>query len=236
MAVAKSFKNFEMLSEPFEQNNKMYVIVRNPKTQHERTVRWYTSKEYAKLYPEEKPITQGWENLKNCLGFNKGYITIFKNASYDDEWCNISNARWHERWGWYIVSIEKIPTDCPFEYAPLYWADVAKNEGMLKPKEEIEQIIFSIFYDNSPSQYLGNIGDRIELEVEIISIEKVETAYGVKAKYTLCDEKGNMLEWFTGVRKDWFRGNKKNLRGTVKELKRKYGINTTVLTRCLERK
>ena len=39
MAVAKSFKNFEMLSEPFEQNNKMYVIVKNPNTQTERTVR-----------------------------------------------------------------------------------------------------------------------------------------------------------------------------------------------------
>ena len=78
MAVEKSFKNFEMLSEPFEQNNKMYVIVRNPKTQHERTVRWYTDSEYAKLYPEEKSITQGLKNLKNCLGFNKGYIKSTK--------------------------------------------------------------------------------------------------------------------------------------------------------------
>ena len=93
-----------------------------------------------------------------------------------------------------------------------------------------------MFYDNSPSQYLGNIGDRIELEAEIIDIEKIETAYGIKARYTLCDEKGNMLEWFTGVRKDWLKGNKKNFRGTVKELKRKYGINMTVLTRCIERK
>lgn len=39
MAVAKSFQKFEILSKPFEQNKRLYVIVKNPNTQVEKTVR-----------------------------------------------------------------------------------------------------------------------------------------------------------------------------------------------------
>lgn len=236
MAVAKSFTNFEKLGEPFKKNNKMYINVRNQKTGTKRAVRWYTDAEYAKLYPETvlKEIAKPY--LKQSLGFSKGYITVLKDADYDDEWCNKSVARWCGRWGWYIASTDDFPEDCPFEYKKLYWKDVIKEEGILKPREEIEQIIFQLFYDNSPSQHLGSVGDRLELNIEIINIDKVETNYGAKARYTFVDSNDNVLEWFTSLREDWNLKDKKIIRGTVKGLTRKHGLNITVLTRCMERK
>ena len=60
--VAKSFQNMEMLTEPFEENGRMYIKVRNPKTGTERKVRWYTEKEYNKMYPDsvvsQKTVTK----------------------------------------------------------------------------------------------------------------------------------------------------------------------------------
>ena len=42
MPVAKSFQEFEMLGEPYQVKDKMYILVRNPKTGNERQVRWYS--------------------------------------------------------------------------------------------------------------------------------------------------------------------------------------------------
>lgn len=233
--VAKSFQQLKIVGEPFYQNKKQYIIVQK-KDGSEKIVRWYSDKEYAKMYPNEQPIMKGWKNLKRVLGFEKGYITIFKNASYDDEWFNRSNARWHERWGWYIISTEEVPANCPTEQAKLYWKDVSIDDENLKSKDEIEQIIYQLLYDDSPSDYIGNIGDRLELNVNIFSIQTVDTSYGKKAIYLMEDEQGNVFKWFTSIRKDWFLNSIKTIRGTVKELKKENGIKITVLTRCIERK
>ena len=83
--VAKSFQNFEVLTDVYEISGKKYVRVRNPKTGTERQVRWYTEKEYARMYPEDVKSADSGSgdsltgfNAKKALGFEKGYISLFK--------------------------------------------------------------------------------------------------------------------------------------------------------------
>ena len=73
----------------------------NEKTQKEREVRYYTEKEYIKLYgslpegeeakntagaynsaPKDRAKDPYWKPQKDVLGFTNGYITIFKGNTY----------------------------------------------------------------------------------------------------------------------------------------------------------
>jgi hypothetical protein len=236
MAVAKSFKDFEQLCEPFEKNKRMYVIVKNPKTQNERTVRWYTDFEYAKMYPEEK-VSKPVKSLKTVLGFNKGYITIFSNAAEDDEWFCRSIARWHAAWGWYIISTEEVPADLPSYATPhkLYWKDVSTDGMVLRDRDELEKLIFSILYSDSPSSFVGKEGDRINLSITVTSVKPIETSYGEKGIYYMEDADGNVFKWITSIRDNFTVGNKLPIRGTVKAHGIENGLKVTTLARCMER-
>lgn len=234
--VAKSFQNFEFLSKPYDKNGKLYIDTRNPSTGKERTVRWYSGKEYAQMYPNEKVENTSlkFKNLKNTLGFQHGYITIIAEAPYDDEWCNMSNARYHRYWGWYIVSTETVPEDCPHPTFLLYWKDVAKNEGELKPEEDIRALLYHST-QSSTSNFLGQVGERLRNKKFVITgANPKETDYGTKVTYTLEDSFGNVAQWFTAERKHWKRNKEITISGTVKELITKNSINMTILTRCLE--
>ena len=83
--VAKSFQAMKIITEPFQENGKFYVKVLNEKTGTIRKVRFYSENEYFKMYPEERKnaatITIGNNhnsNIKHVLGFDNGFITIFK--------------------------------------------------------------------------------------------------------------------------------------------------------------
>ena len=83
MPVAKSFQTFEQLCEPYSTSGKMYIQVKNPKTGTIRTVRWYTEKEYAKMYPSEISVTtKKVKTQKEVLGFEKGYITFINRKNF----------------------------------------------------------------------------------------------------------------------------------------------------------
>jgi hypothetical protein len=51
--VAKSYQGLKELSEPFEKNGKMYITIET-KSGLSKMVRWYSEREYAKMYPDEK--------------------------------------------------------------------------------------------------------------------------------------------------------------------------------------
>lgn len=146
--VAPSFQNFEFLTEPYSTNGKMYIRVRNPKTKTERQVRWYTEKEYYKLYPEEKVKSNSndkyYRPLKEVLGFNKGYITLIR-GDIDNNfgWLANSIARYHKYWGWYIVSTENVPDDIPFglNFYQLNWESIGLDEKTLKSENVIKKFL-----------------------------------------------------------------------------------------------
>lgn len=140
MSVAPSFKDFEMLSEPYAVNGKMYIRVRNPKTGTERQVRWYNDVEFRKLYPNVKVKVKVEDKYyrprKEVLGFNEGYITL---ASGNEEYLARSSARFHVLWGWYFISSEPLPDDIPkdVKLRRLDWESVGLNDNQLKSYEDM---------------------------------------------------------------------------------------------------
>ena len=141
--VAKTFKDYAIVSEVYEQGKNKYVKVQHPRTGNIRQVRWYTKQEYLKKYPEDAAIVGDPFDRKKMLGFDNGYITIFKgNIIPHADWFSVSRARYDNTWGWYIVSTEEVPADLPKGIEPiiLSWEDVSEN-GVLRSQSDIKKIV-----------------------------------------------------------------------------------------------
>lgn len=239
MPVAKSFQSLTQLCDPFELNGKAYVRVQNQKTGTVRQVRWYTEAEYYKMYPEEKKSESTNKILrtqKEVLGFEKGYITIFKGDTYAElDWFHSSPARYATVWGWYIVSTDEIPDDIPenLEMVRLPWTAVGTESGELKSEAEVKKAVESYMYDASPSEYVGSIGERLTLTLTVTAARAIEGYYGQSIAHTMEDECGNVFVWITSA-KNWPVGSVKTIKGTVKEFKEFRNTKQTVLTRCTE--
>ena len=240
MPVAKSFQSFEMLTEPYIISGKQYVKVRNPKTGTERQVRWYSASEFAKLYPETKLVVQAqdafYKPQKEALGFTKGYITIFKGDTYAHiDWFRASIARYARWWGWYIISTEEIPNDLPDGLEPIQlpWDIVGNDDGKLKPESIIQKAVEAIIYDAGTSEFVGEIGERIELTLTVTRAIEIENNYGHSIMHIMEDDCGNVYMWTTAA-KSWSEGAVKKIRGTVKDHRTYKNTKQTVLIRCME--
>lgn len=223
MATAPSFANLERLSEPFEENGKEYILVKT-KSGTTRKVRWY-----------EEPMKK-IRPLKEVLGFTKGYITIFKGDTYPVlEWFQQSVARYHNFWGWYIVSEDEVPEIIPAGVTPiqLKWEDVAfADEDQLRPESQIKEHIDSLMYEPSPSKWQGSIGDRITRYLTVTKVAELPDGYyGPSTFYLFEDEEENEYTWTTAARKLEL-GETYEVVGTVKALSKYKGKEQTVLTRC----
>ena len=223
MATAPSFANLERLSEPFEENGKEYILVKT-KSGTTRKVRWY-----------EEPMKK-IRSTKEVLGFSKGYITIFKGDTYPVlEWFQQSVARYHNFWGWYIVSEDEVPEIIPAGVTPiqLKWEDVAfADEGQLRPESQIKEHIDSLMYDPSPSKWQGEVGDRITRYLTVTKVTELPDGYyGPSTFFLFADEEGNEYTWTTAARKLEL-GESYEVTGTIKALQKYKGREQTVLTRC----
>lgn len=238
--VAKSYQSLPMIGQPFQKaNNKMYATVVMKSGAH-KDVRWYNEEEYYKMYPEDRPEEKLFTNQKKILGFDEGYITIFKGDIEKYEWWfERSIARFHRVWGWYIVSTEMIPFDLPADIEPiqLFWDKVGQSTGELRDEETVAAVVNSMLYGSHPSTFQGNVGDRLELTVTVIKLDQKEKFFGGKSSknaiHTFEDGCGNHYIWDTGA-KCWAEGSIKHIRGSVKEHKIINNVQTTVLTRCME--
>ena len=103
-----------------------------------------------------------------------------------------------------------------------------KKQRELKFQKEAEQ-----------SQYLGQVGDKITVQIskaEVVYSFDYQISYYksvINYIYKFTDINGNILTWTTSTDFDDDELNKINsLTGTIKELKDYKGIKQTVLTRC----
>jgi hypothetical protein len=238
--VAKSYQKLEQVGEPFLSNGRYYVQIKTLKGVL-KIVRWYSTKEYAKMYPNE-PVPKEEEvnrikTQKEVLGFSKGYITIFKGNTYEDkEYFKMNHARYSCLWGWYFISTDEIPEDLPADVEPirLNWELVGNEDETLKSEKEVSEVVDSLIYEPDISEYQGNIGDRISV---ILTVEKaiaLDGYYGPSTMHVMRDYDGNCYVWTTSAR-SWEEGTEHSITGTVKDHKFYKGIKQTVLTRCLER-
>lgn len=239
MPVAKSYANMPILCEPYIVSGRQYVKVDTGKG--EKQVRWYSDAEYRRMYPSAPAAgskSKAAMNQKEALGFAKGYITIFKGDTYSQlDWFRASVARYCRWWGWYIVSTEEVPDDIPEGITPiiLNWDSVGDEDGNLKSDEAIKEVVESLIYDESPSQFVGAIGERIEAAVKITKVIEVNGNYGSSNMHIFEDKDGNVYVWTTASKR-WLEGSEKVIRGTVKDHRTYKGVHQTILNRCMERK
>ena len=239
--VAKSYQNLEVVGDVFTTKGRQYVQVRT-KTGALKNVRWYTEKEYAKMYPDEvKSADEASVVLntqKEVLGFNNGYITIFKGNTFEDkEYFKLSSARYTRLWGWYFISTEELPEDIPddVESVRLPWELVGNEDGTLKSEAEVTAAVESLIYEPDESEYQGEVGDKIEAIVTVEKAIPLDGYYGPSTMHIFRDYDGNCYVWTTAAR-SWEAGTEHHIAGTIKELKQYKGTKQTVLTRCRELK
>ena len=246
--VAKSYQKMKQLGVPYKDKGKAYVRVMTQKGV-EKVVRWYTDEEYAKMYPEEKKDRTKdpyYKPQKYTLGFDKGYITIFRGYKEElhEEWFKQSICRYARWWGWYVISTQEVPLDLPAGVTPvkLFWDPMGNEEEWLKDEITVKNHVRKTLMDSMKpaereaiSTYQGEVGDRLDLVVKIISKDSVENKRFNKVTYTyeMEDETGNYYKWTTQAQ-NWACGTRHHIRGTVKEFDEVMGEEATVLTRCVE--
>jgi hypothetical protein len=233
--VAKSYQGLEQICEPYTVNGRMYVKIRT-KSGTEKQVRAYSEKEFAKLYPtalfEERSSSN--KSLKEVLGFTKGYITIFAGETYAAlEWFRYSPARFHKLFGWYFTSTEELPQDVPscIEPKQLLWAKVAKDDNTLLPDAAVLAAVNELIYPPSTSQFVGEVGERIERVLTVKRAIPIEGNYAPSTMHVMIDEEGNEFVWVTSAR-TLEQGMIYNVRGTVKAHKVYQNTRQSYLTRC----
>lgn len=244
MPTAKSYQNLEVLGEPYELNGKMYVKVQAKSGA--KQVRWYTDREYAKMYPEDKSVltlleedkkkSPYWRSQKDVLGFEEGFIWIFKGDTYQHaDWFRSKGYYFvFRKWfGWTLGSTKEMPEDLPADLTPvkLPWELVGKNDEVLKSDAEVEQAVQSLLIDPTNSEYQGEVGERIVRTLTVKKRVVVEGGYGLSNIHIFVDADENEYVWITSA-KALTEGETYEIRGTVKEHKLYKASKQTVLTRC----
>lgn len=239
MAVAKSYQELEIVGDVFVSSGRQYVNVKL-KSGKLKTVRWYSDSEYRKMYPEVVAVDRSadpyYKPQKEVLGFTKGYITIFKGDTYAEiDWFRASIARYARWWGWYIISTEEVPADLPEGITPiqLSWELVGQEDGNLKPEHLVKEAVESIIYDESESEYVGSIGERLELFLTVEKVIELDNNFGRSSMHIMRDDCGNSYVWTTAS-KTWSVGSEHHIKGTVKDHRKYRNQCQTILTRCLE--
>lgn len=175
---------------------------------------------------------------KDVLGFENGYITLFQGDTFPFiDWFRASVARYNRIWGWYITSADEMPEDTPAELTPvrLYWEEITDATGELKAEKELSQYIDSILYPTQEGEYIGEIGERIEVYLTVARAISLEDDYGGgKVMHIFLDDLNNTYIWTTAAKR--LEENKTYcIRGTVKGHNLYKGVRQTILTRCLLR-
>lgn len=239
MPVAKSYQELEIVGDVFVSSGRQYVNVKL-KSGKLKTVRWYSDAEYRKMYPEAVAIARSADpfskSQKEVLGFTKGYITIFKGDTYSEiDWFRASIARYTRWWGWYIISTEEVPADLPEGITPIQlpWELVGQEDGNLKPEHLVKEAVESIIYEESESEYVGSIGERLELYLTVEKVIELDNNFGRSSMHIMRDDCGNSYIWTTAS-KTWSVGSEHHIKGTVKDHRKYRNQYQTILTRCLE--
>lgn len=239
MPVAKSYAEYPINGNPYTKNGRLYVEILYKGSPKE--VRWYSNNEYARMYketPVQAASTDTTPNLlvvKKALGFDHGYITIFRgDQEANNEWFKQSNARYAVSWGWYVVSTEQVPDNLPFGIEPvkLNWNLIGDKDGKLKSSDIVRSVVENLLYGDSTSEFIGSIGERLEFELKIKKAIPLESIYGkATTMHIMEDDCGNCFIWTTSAKKLLVDETYK-MRGTIKDHKIYKGVNQTVLTRC----
>lgn len=233
--VAKSYQNLPIVSDPYIINGKEYVKVRLNNGQTKQ-VRSYSEKEYRKYNPEVK-IIQKIRSRRNVLGFGEqGFIWIFKGDTYSAlDWFRWAPTQYNEFFGWHLPSNIEMPNPLPAGIEPikLMWEQVKdpNQEDEILSKAELKPIVESMLYDPGTSQWMGEVGDKLTIDVTCRHIAHFMSAYGESTLYSFVDEDGNNYTWTTSTTPSIQEQLSYNITGKIKKLDTYKNQKVTVLTR-----
>ena len=228
--VAKSYQDFPQVCEPYKIGVKQYVKVRKPNGDIVQ-VRFYTEAEYEKYYGKAG-LETAKQSQKDAFGFTDGYITIIKGDSYPyKDYLKQEGAKYSQLWGWYFASGMSIPELADgLSAVRVDWDLVGQENGLLKSESVVKAEIAKLTYEPSSSKFVGEIGERLEVNVVVKRIVPLENYYGTTI-YTFEDEDKNVFVWKTTPR-PFEVGEHYTLRGTVKQHNIFREVEQTILTRC----
>ena len=234
--VAKSYQKMEIVSEIYISEGKSYVRVRDNKG-NEKQVRWYSDKEYARMYgtPVDHSKDPFYKTQKVLFGFDKtGYITIFKGDTFaaKDVLKGLEGARYTRCWGWGVPGDVEIPEIEGITPVQLPWDRVGNPDESLKSDEAIEMVVSELTLDPSDSTFQGEIGERIRQRLmKVTRVITLDGYFGRSYMHIFEDEHSNVYVWTTSSRCldenaiYW-------IDGTVKDHKLYKNVAQTILTRC----
>ena len=120
-----------------------------------------------------------------------------------------------------------IHSSCGLYFMDLDFGEELKNDDLVKAAGE------AITYEPDNSQFQGEVGQRIEVELTVEKAIHLDGYYGPSTMHIFRDANGNAYVWTTAS-KSWEEGSTRLVRGTIKEHKTYKNVNQTVLTRCAE--
>ena len=182
---------------------------------------------------------------KEKFGFTQfGYIWGLKGNTYPvkDE-LKAMGFRFSKTFLWTLVAADA-PTDLPegitpfkIEWDKISYISPATGEERLVSDKEITEYLDSLRYEVSDeTSFEGEIGERIERTVKVLSIKEIHSNYGTSFLHQFETEDGNLLTWFTqSLKQNFEEGEECLIRATVKEHKVFRGKKQTVVSRVLRR-
>lgn len=174
---------------------------------------------------------------KHALGFDKGYIFLFKcDQDQYENWFKKSICRYHNTFGWYLTSEDEdrlLELPAGVEMVKLDYNDVFVNDNQLKPTAQIESKVFELIYGGSASQFRGTVGSRLDFVLKCTFAKTQDSQFGSQTFHMFEDKDGNVFTWSTAA-KTLEVGKIYSCRATVKEHKIYRGVKQTVLTRAMQ--
>jgi len=82
------------------------------------------------------------------------------------------------------------------------------------------------------SDYVGEIGQKIQIELKFVACHSFETQWGTTDILKFLDAEGNVFIWKTSTSQLIEQGQKVKIKGTIKDHSEYAGAKQTILTRC----
>lgn len=146
-------------------------------------------------------IIRNNENFKKdkFFGAETLHVVSMDNTFTIKEELRSQGARWSgsfQRWCFTTAQEEYATVEIAFEDV------VIVNEfGGYEMIDNCKDAVTKMVHPNEPiieSNYVGNIGDRLSLELTVERIHSFEGAFGETYIYNMVDAEGNIFVWFTG--------------------------------------
>ena len=213
-------------------------------------IHYHTWKEYTPEYAEKlankrraKAQAKSEEVNKQFLkkmGFNedgKAWVVLGNTYEIKDE-LKEAGAKFGAGLGWHFdhedngyesfeIDIMEVACKSEFDFTLFMKADWMVDEIIKAKKAELAP--------KTSSEYIGEIGQKLEVEAKLVGIYQYEshyTYYGELNTILKFEVNGNTLVWKTSSYQDVEEGKTYKVKGTVKAHEEYRGDKQTVLTRC----